>query len=133
LAEWISTPSNPASTALRAATVSSSTMSGTSSVSGSLGTGYGALPLGTCTSPWIAMALGASRGRPPVISSCETRPPCMSCITMRPPSACTASVTRRQPAICSSVTMPGCPGYALLRSLVNTPSETMRPVDARWR
>ena len=44
------------------------------------------------------------------IAGCETRPPCMSCMTMVPPSACTASATRRQPAICSSVTMPGWPG-----------------------
>jgi hypothetical protein len=35
------------------------------------------------------------------------RPPCMSCSTIKPPAACTASVTRRQPAICSAVAMPG--------------------------
>ncbi len=41
------------------------------------------------------------------MSVCETRPPCMSCMTMVPPRSCTASVTRRQPATCSSVSMPG--------------------------
>jgi hypothetical protein len=34
---------------------------------------------------------------------CEMRPTCQSWITIRPPRACTASVTRRQPATCSSL------------------------------
>ena len=38
-----------------------------------------------------------------VMSGWETRPPCISCMTIVPPRACTASVTRRQPATCSSV------------------------------
>ena len=36
-----------------------------------------------------------------------TRPQCMICATMRPPSACTASVTAFQPATCASVWRPG--------------------------
>ena len=73
--------------------------------------GVGLLPAPPArTSPWMAIALGATIRSVPVTSGCETRPPCMTCMTMRPPRACTASATRRQPATCSSVTMPGWPG-----------------------
>ena len=40
----------------------------------------------------------------------ETRPACISWTTMRPLSPCTASATRRQPATCSGVWMPGVAG-----------------------
>lgn len=38
---------------------------------------------------------------------CETLPTCQSWAKMRPPAACTASVTWRQPATCSALWMPG--------------------------
>lgn len=38
-----------------------------------------------------------------VLSGWEIRPACMSWMTMRPSALCTASVTLRQPVMCSSV------------------------------
>ena len=43
-------------------------------------------------------------------SGCEIRPTCQIWIAIRPPAACTASVTFFQPAICSAVWMPGVRG-----------------------
>ncbi len=67
----------------------------------------------------------------PVICGWETRPLCISCMTIRPPFACTASATDRQAAICSSVTMPGWPGYARDSWLGYVPSVTIIPTLAR--
>jgi hypothetical protein len=39
--------------------------------------------------------------------TCDTRPTCQSWAKMRPPAACTASVTVRQPATCAGAWMPG--------------------------
>lgn len=72
------------------------------------GTGNGFLPpSGTRTSSAMAIALGATIRSVPVMSVCETRPAFMSCMTMRPPAACTASATARQPSACAGVAMPG--------------------------
>ena len=55
-----------------------------------------------------AMADGAT-GTPPegCNSWCDTRPTCHNCTTMRPPAACTESVTRRQARNCSGAYKPG--------------------------
>ncbi len=51
---------------------------------------------------------------------------------MRPPLACTASVTGRQAATCSSVYRPGVPGLDCPTRLGCTPSLTINPAVARW-
>ena len=61
--------------------------------------------------PAGAIADGATGSAPSGCSDgCEIRPTCQSCRKIRPPAACTASVTRFQPAICSALWMPGVPG-----------------------
>ena len=64
------------------------------------GTGWGCIPLASVyISPGAATALGASTSPPAGrLSGWPTRPVCMSCTKMRPPRACTASVTSFQPA-----------------------------------
>ena len=51
----------------------------------------------------IGTADGATGSTPPGWNEeCETRPTCQSCRKIKPPLACTASTTPRQPAICAS-------------------------------
>jgi len=57
----------------------------------------------------------------------------MICMTIRPPSAWTASATLRQPATCSALWMPGVRQYPLPTSLGWAPSVTISPALARWR
>ena len=66
------------------------------------------------SSPRIQVLLSAARAvddtgatPPGCTSTCEIRPTCQSWQTMRPPRACTASVTRRQPATCCGEYTPG--------------------------
>ena len=59
--------------------------------------------VGQCADPALGAMFGVSGCR----ASWETRPQCQSWHTMRPPAACTALVTSRQPTTCASVKMPG--------------------------
>lgn len=52
-----------------------------------------------------------ARGVRPVVAGWLTRPPCWSCRNIRPPAACTASVTRRQPEACRPVCIAVMSGY----------------------
>ena len=102
-------PSKPAATALVAACANSATAAVMSASVIASGTGSGFMPSASVyISPAAAIADGASTRAPAGrLSACETRPVCISCTKILPPRAWTASVTRRQPAICSSEKMPG--------------------------
>ncbi|CFW04180.1 Uncharacterised protein [Bordetella pertussis] len=57
---------------------------------------------------WARIAEGATGAPCPGCRVvCEMRPTCHNCTTIVPPAACTASVTRRQPASCSGAYSPG--------------------------
>lgn len=72
------------------------------------GTGISWRPVAVNMTPLGCTAEGATGVRwCGVLSGWEIRPACISWTTMRPPSAWTASVTLRQPAMCASVWIPG--------------------------
>jgi len=50
---------------------------------------------------------------------------------MRPPAACTASVTRRQPRTSSGIQSPGVSAQPKAVGLIAVASATIRPADAR--
>ena len=64
--------------------------------------------------PRRAIADGATGSAPCGGARCEMRPTCQSWRKIRPPAACTASVTRRQPATCSACRCRAC-GYPAVR------------------
>ena len=99
LAPCSSTPSKPAAMARREAATYSSMAARTSASVMARGAGCGCIPLASVyISPGAATALGASSAPPAGrLSGWPTRPVCMSCTMMRPPRACTASVTSFQP------------------------------------
>jgi hypothetical protein len=71
-----------------------------SSTSSARGSETSAKPLFTKVFVSARIADGATGAAPPGCkSTCEIRPTCHSCTNMRPPLACTASVTLRQPSI----------------------------------
>lgn len=60
------------------------------------------------------------------------RPTCQICRKMRPPAACTASVTPRHPATCSSEWTPGVSGYPWPLGCAWVASAMISPAEARW-
>jgi len=61
--------------------------------------------------PGAAIAEGATGSEPSGrIEEWEMRPQCQIWLTMRPPFACTAAVTWRQPSIWAGECTPGAPG-----------------------
>ncbi len=60
------------------------------------------------------------------------RPACISWATIRPPSACTASVTARQDATCSGWCRPGVFRKPWPTWEGCTPSVMISPAEARW-
>ncbi len=112
MAPCSSTPSKPAATALRAAVTYSPMAWRTSASVIARGTGWGCIPLASVyISPGAATALGASSSAPAGrLSGWPTRPVCMSWTKMRPPRACTASVTCFQPATWPADQRPGMRG-----------------------
>ena len=99
-------PSKPAAIALRAAWRKSATRRGISSVRSARGADTSTMP--SRVKVWAAAvrAVDDTGALPPSSDTCEMRPTCHSCSAILPPAACTASVTRRQPATCSGVWMP---------------------------
>ena len=66
------------------------------------------MPLSTSVRLPLARAVLLSGTAPPGSRLlCEMRPTCQSWQTMRPPRACTASVTRRQACTCPALCRPG--------------------------
>jgi len=89
--------------------------------------------MGVKTVPPAPIADGAT-GREPSdrIDGCDARPRWDSWMKMRPPSACTASVTSRQPAIWASLNIPGrVGGGPPAIGSTSVDSETISPADAR--
>ena len=86
MAPCISTPSNPAAWALRAACRYSSTIPAISDVSSARGVTKGFIPSTVMAWPAGAIADGATGSAPSGCSDgCEIRPTCQSCRNMRPP------------------------------------------------
>lgn len=109
MAPRISTPSAPTAMAAAAARRKSSTVAATSSVDSARGSGISCLP--EPVNIWPAGLIAEGHRLLVVgVSGWEMRPTCISWMTMRPSALCTASVTLRQPAMCSSVWMPGVTG-----------------------
>ena len=88
--------------ARRAAAAKSATVDRISAVVISRGTTDGRGPLGVKIVSGSGTGEGAT-GISPLLSGWPIRPPCCSWRNIRPPAACTASVTSRHPATCASL------------------------------
>ncbi len=94
--------------ALRAAAAKSATVAAMSPAVISRGVGWSSMPSGVNSCSPDGTAEGATGTAPSRYrTGCPIRPQCTSCATIVPPSACTASVTRRHAATCSAVCSPG--------------------------
>lgn len=111
MAPWISTPSKPASIALRAASAKSATVCRISVSVSSFGVTNSFGPCSVYTDPFAGTADGATGTRPSGSRlGWPIRPVCISWAKIAPPSRCTASVTVRQARTWPGVCRPGVAG-----------------------